>query len=171
MLNENSAKSYCSEDISLIENYHEAISDEKKIWEIHHRRECDSEGRTLFTHKQLKENGLYFNRPASELIFVTRSMHWKLHREMLENCGKNVGKTYGKIIGKKYGKIGGKKTGAINGKKCSIPILQFTKCGEFIKEWPSLSEAYRQLGILPSHICACLKGHSKSAGGFVWRYK
>ena len=184
MINEKCAKSYCSEDVSLIENYHEALSDQTKMWEIHHRRECDSEGRTLFTKKQLMEKNLYFKRPASELIFVTRSMHKKLHREM---CGKGgkiggkivgkiygkiygkiVGKIYGKILGKKYGAINGKKTGAINGKKCSIPILQFTKSGEFIKEWPSLCEAGRQLGI--ANICHCLKGRLKSAGGFVWRY-
>lgn len=158
MINEINAKRFCSEDVSLIENYHEAISDEKRTWDIHHRRECDENGRTLFTHKQLIEMGLYFKRPASELMFVTRSMHWKLHREIYEKRGKIVGK------------IGGKKTGAINGKKHSIPILQFSKDGTLIKEWPSLSEAYRQLGILHSHICDCLKGRYKSAGGYIWRY-
>ena len=155
MLNEKNAKSYCSDDISLIENYHEAIADKNKMWDIHHRRECDENGQTLFTSKQLIDMNLYFKRPASELIFVTRSMHWKLHREMRENNGKNLGK----------------KCGVINGKKRSIPILQFTKDGTFVKEWPSLSEAYRQLGIAQPHICDCLKGYRKSAGGFVWRYK
>ena len=147
MLNAKMAKCYCSEDVALIENYREAISDQTRTWDIHHRRECDSEGRTLFTHKQLKEMGLYFKRPASELIFVTKSMHKKLHREQMENCGK------------------------IGGKKCSIPILQFTKDGTFVKEWPSAHEAERKLGIFHSSICYCLKGHNKSAGGFVWRYK
>ena len=165
------AKRYCSEDISLIENYHQAIADEERMWEIHHRRESDSEGRTLFTDKQLIELGLYFKRPASELIFVTRSMHCKLHREMFENIGKTLGKKYGKKYGKIGGKIGGKKYGAINGKKRSLPILQFTKSGELVKEWPSLHEADRQLGIARSSICHCLKGRYKSAGGFVWRYK
>ena len=117
------------------------------MWEIHHRRECDSEGRTLFTRKQLKDMNLYLNRPASELIFVTRAMHLKLHRELREKCWK------------------------IAGKKNSISILQFTKSDEFMKEWSSLSEAYRQLGISPGNICNCLKGTRKSAGGFVWRYK
>ena len=153
------AKRYCSEDISLIENYQEAISDEERTWDIHHRRESDSEGRTLFTGKQLIEMGLYFKRPASELIFVTRSMHWKLHREMRGKGGK---------IG---GKIGGKKTGPINGKRRSIPILQFSNDGTLIKEWPSLNEAARQLGIACSRICSCLKGYYESADGFVWRYK
>lgn len=168
MINAYMAKLYCSEDIALIENYQQAISDEEKMWEIHHRRECDSEGRTLFTGTQLKEMGLYFNRPAAELIFVTRSMHCKLHREMLENIGKNVGKKYGKIFGKIGGKIGGKSPSGIE--KRSIPILQFSKDGTFMKEWPSAKEAERQLGILQSNICNCLKGRYKSAGGYVWRY-
>ena len=158
MINENNAKRYCSEDISLIENYHEAISDEERMWEIHHRRECDENGRTLFTKKQLIDMGLYINRPASELVFVTRSMHWKLHREKMRNSGK-IGT---KIVGKKYG--------AINGKKRSIPILQFTKDGTFVKEWPSAHEAERHLGIPQSNICSCLKGRLKSTGGYVWRY-
>lgn len=150
MINEKMAKRYCSDDIALIENYHEAIADEKRTWDIHHRRECDENGRTLFTHKQLKEKNLYFNRPAAELIFVTRFMHCKLHQEMFENVWK---------IGVK-----------IAGKKNSIPILQFTKSGELVKEWSSAKEAKRQLGIAQQNICACLKGRCKSAGGFVWRY-
>ena len=163
MINAYMAKRYCSEDISLIENYKQAITDQTRTWDIHHRRECDSEGRTLFTGKQLIEIGLYFKRPAAELIFVTRAMHWKLHRELYEKSWKN-----GRKIG---GKIGGKKTGAINGKKHSLPILQFSKDGKLIKEWPSAKEAGRQLGIACSNICTCLKGRYKSAGGFVWRYK
>lgn len=160
MINEKGAKSYCSEDISLIENYHQAIADEERTWEIHHRRECDENGRTLFTKKQLIEMGLYFKRLASELMFVTRSMHKKLHREQMRNFSK---------LG---GKIGGGSESAKEAtkEKLSIPILQFTKDGTLIKEWPSLCEAERQLGIASSHICDCLKGRLKSAGGFVWRY-
>ena len=148
MLNEYKAKRYCSEDISLIENYQQAIADEEKMWDIHHRRECDSEGRTLFTKKQLIEMNLYFKRPASELIFVTRAMHNKLHREKSVKGGKSQSRI----------------------EKCSKPILQFSKSGEFINEWPSAKEAECQLGISHSHICKCLKGRYKSAGGFVWRY-
>ena len=131
------------------------------MWDIHHRRECDSEGRTLFTHRQLKEMNLYFNRPASELIFVTRSMHLKLHRELREKSWKNSQKIGG---GSEAAKEAAKE-------KLSIPILQFSKDGTLIKEWPSLSEAYRQLGIFQSNIRHCINGRYKSAGGFVWRYK
>lgn len=156
MINEKCAKWYCSEDISLIENYHEAISDKKRMWDIHHRKECDENGRTLFTKKQLLEMNLYVKRPAAELIFVTRSMHWKLHREMRG----------------KGGKIGGGSEAAKESVKerLSIPILQFAKDGTLIKEWSSLNEAGRKLGISKGNICSCLKGRYKSAGGFVWRY-
>ena len=159
MINEKKAKGYCSEDISLIENYHQAITDKERMWDVHHRRECDENGRTLLTQKQLIEMNLYFKRPAKELIFVTRSMHWKMHSEMRSKGGK---------IG---GKILGKKTGAINGKKRSIPILQFSKDGALIKEWHSLADAHRKLGIAHQNICACCQGKLKSAGGFRWRYK
>ena len=156
MLNKNNAKRFCSEDIALIENYHEAIADEERMWDVHHRRECDSEGRTLFTKKQLIEIGLYYKRPAAELIFVTRSMHWKLHREQRENVGKICG---GNEAAKEAAK-----------EKNSIPILQLAKDGTLIKEWPSACEACRQLGIPQSSIVGCLRYGRKHAGGFVWRY-
>lgn len=52
-----------------------------------------------------------------------------------------------------------------------IPILQFTKDGEFIKEFPSAKQAQRETGIKHDAIFHCLKGKSKTSGGFVWKYK
>ena len=57
------------------------------------------------------------------------------------------------------------------GYSLSRPILQYSKSGEFIKEWRSASEVERLLGINHSHIIQSCKGKRKSAGGFVWRYK
>ena len=156
MISERIARLVCSEDVSLIENYKQAIADEEKMWDIHHRRECDENGQTLFTGKQLIDMGLYFKRPAAELIYVTRSMHNKLHREMRSNGGKIGG---GSEAAKEASK-----------EKNSIPILQFAKDGTLIKEWPSAREADRQLGIAQSSIGKCCKGRRESAGGFVWRY-
>lgn len=48
-------------------------------------------------------------------------------------------------------------------------ILQFTKDGEFVKEWESMRCAKRELGII--NITQALKGRYKTAGGFVWKYK
>lgn len=52
----------------------------------------------------------------------------------------------------------------------SIPILQFTKDGEFVRKWDSSIQVERELGIDNSGIIRCCKGKYKSAGGFVWGY-
>ena len=50
------------------------------------------------------------------------------------------------------------------------PVVQYTLEGEFIKEYPSIAEALRQVGSSVS-ITSCLKGRLKSTGGCIWRYK
>lgn len=81
MINIRQVKRYCSEDITHIENYEKAISDDKQTWISHHRREID-EGLSV---KQLKEFGLYYKRPANELIFLTRTEHKSLHTKGEKN--------------------------------------------------------------------------------------
>lgn len=77
MINEACAKAYCSEDISLIENYQAAIADKTQMWECHHWLECVN---GIYTSPaELKKKGLYKNRPASELIFLTKAEHKKIH--------------------------------------------------------------------------------------------
>ena len=53
----------------------------------------------------------------------------------------------------------------------SKPVLQFSKDGEFIAEYPSTHEAGRQTGCNQQSICACCNGKRKSCGGFIWKYK
>lgn len=70
-------KKFCCEVISLIENYEKAINDNTQIQHCHHRLEIQ-DGKSVSV-KELKENNLYFHRPASELIFLTEKEHSKLH--------------------------------------------------------------------------------------------
>lgn len=65
---------YCCEDISKIENYEEAITSPKKYC-CHHKNGIN------ISQKELIEKGLYFNRPASELIFLEFGEHIRLHNE------------------------------------------------------------------------------------------
>ena len=58
-----------------------------------------------------------------------------------------------------------------NNPKRSKAVLQISKSGEFLKEFPSLMEAWRETGIYHGHICRCCLGKLKSAGGYLWRYK
>lgn len=76
MINENNVKRYCNGDITQIENYEKAIND-TQTWDCHHRKETD-EG---LSTKQLDELGLLFDRPASELIFLTHEEHMSLHHK------------------------------------------------------------------------------------------
>ena len=52
----------------------------------------------------------------------------------------------------------------------SIPIVQLSKDGKFIRRWCSAREVERELGIRNGHITACCKGKRNSAGGFRWVY-
>lgn len=51
-------------------------------------------------------------------------------------------------------------------------IVQMTKDGEVIKEYPSIREATRETGIEHSCISRCCSGsrNAKTAGGFKWSY-
>ena len=71
------AKKFCKEDISKIENYDKAISDDTQTWHCHHRTE-------IWWHcskKDLIENECYYNRKACELIFLTPDEHKSLHNK------------------------------------------------------------------------------------------
>ena len=80
MINEGSAKKFCCEDVSKIENYAEAIAD-TATWHIHHRRELNPDGKFAYSSEELIKMGMYYGRPASELIFLTESEHRSLHRK------------------------------------------------------------------------------------------
>ena len=77
-------KSYCSEPLDKIENYQQALAEGFKGWCIHHRLEIQPDG-TRVSVQELIDKGLYFGRPASELIFMRFGEHSALH---------NAGNTY-----------------------------------------------------------------------------
>ena len=56
-------------------------------------------------------------------------------------------------------------------KKQSKPVLQFTLDGIFVKEYPSIMQAYRETGFAFQYICASCNGKYKQAYGFKWKYK
>ena len=56
--------------------------------------------------------------------------------------------------------------------KKSKPILQYSKNGELIAEYPSIKEASYALGYkTSSNILSCLKGRRKTSCGYIWKYK
>ena len=123
-------KQYCKEP-EKIENYEKAAADNFKGWECHHRLEThnsDGERRLVdISYKELKALGMYYNRPASELIFLTTSEHYAIRkvsdetrRRMSEaRKGKYVGEN-SPVYGKRYSEETKKKMSeAHKGKKMS----------------------------------------------------
>lgn len=84
-------RSICKTSITEVENYDKAIADETQEWVLHHRLETHKyKDRTRtewirrdenLSRKVLVAFGVYFLRPAEELIFMTRSDHHKLHMD------------------------------------------------------------------------------------------
>lgn len=74
---------YCCESYESIENYEEAVNDTEKIWVCHHRLETHNPDGTRRSVRlsvdDLKLWDLYYNRPANELIYLTKAEHRRIH--------------------------------------------------------------------------------------------
>ena len=79
MISEEQVKRYCCDELSKIENYELAVEDNVNMWHCHHRLEIQPDG-TEVSLNELKSRGLYYHRPAGELIFLTHSEHTILHK-------------------------------------------------------------------------------------------
>ena len=53
----------------------------------------------------------------------------------------------------------------------NIQKNKLSKDKKFIKKWESLSDASRDLNINAGNISKCLKGKTRSCGGFTWEYE
>ena len=89
-------KRYCK-DYENIENYEKAKADDFKGWDCHHRLEThtpDGKRRDVdIPQKELIALGMYYHRPASELIFLTESEHnaFKKGKKLSDECKKKIG--------------------------------------------------------------------------------
>lgn len=54
--------------------------------------------------------------------------------------------------------------------KIRKPTNQYTKKGEFIKTWSSLTEIQEKLGFRKSNLSNCCNGRLPSCYGFIWKY-
>ena len=102
----------------------------------------------------------------------------KRHRNLTDETKKKIsdarkGNHYPKLSEAKKGKPNPKLSAFLKGrenKASQKKVHQFTKNGEFIKEWKKISDANEELKICSSSISACCKGKLKSTGGYIWKY-
>lgn len=77
MISRKNSNIFCSEPIENIENYERAVNDSEHKLHCHHRGEILPCGN--YSMKTLKQFGLYYKRPAYELIFLPDGEHMRLH--------------------------------------------------------------------------------------------
>ena len=92
-------KRFCK-DIENVENYDKAKADNFIGWDCHHRLEThnsDGERRLVdISKKELIALGMYYDRPAEELIFLKHSEHIALHQKGKQawNKGKKMSEEF-----------------------------------------------------------------------------
>ena len=58
----------------------------------------------------------------------------------------------------------------LRAEKQSVPIIQYTKDGQYVNTYDSAMEAGRQLGIAQGNISKVCRGQNKTAYGYIWKY-
>lgn len=133
---------FCKEDPSLIENYDKAVADTTQIWDCHHRLEI--QGDEVHSMEELKELGLYYHRPACELIFLTHSEHSSLHNKGEKNAMYHF--EYSEQTRKKMSESHKGKVGPNKGKKLSEETKnKIAKSHLGVKKKPLSEETKRKI--------------------------
>ena len=129
MINEVQVKKYCSEDLSKIENYYLAVNDSTQTWHCHHRLEIQGQFRN--STALLKKCGLYYHVPASQLIFLTKADHIRLH-----SLGNKYGLGNKSMLGRHRSEETKKKISlSLSGEKHHMFGKRGEKCPVFGTQW------------------------------------
>lgn len=123
----------------------------------------DGKHHTFLIHRLVAEA---FIPNPNKLLEVNHKDENKLNNDVnnLEWCDRKYNHNYGTILNRMH-------INMINRKDQSKPVNMFTLNNEFVKNFPSIMEAYRQTNINFRGISHCCKGERKTAGGYKWRYE
>lgn len=115
-----------------------------------------------------KDSKEVIERRIKSNLGISRNKAIPRSKNIRKNIGKgNKGKKFNNKIKKHLSKIRiGKKN--ITVKK---PVIQYDLNMNFIKEYISLSEAARSLGVVTNNISACCLGNQKTCCGFIFKLK
>ena len=123
-------------------------------------------GNRMRNHKWL---GRIRNLKSYKVLYTTTSQRKALEVESLYHDKGYLGKNYGGNVAGKMAVESGHLQRIQTARR--IPIVQYNKEGNFIKEWISAAQASKELNISRTNITKACKGKYKTCGGFVWKYK
>ena len=156
MINHLKVRKYCK-NFAEIENYELAIADTENTWHAHHRLETPNikgELRTEFlSREELITLGLYYDRPAEELILLPPKEHGKLHRQ---------GKHLSEETKRKLSELNKGEKNPMYG--VPSPNRRKIMCVETGQVFDSAFDT----GVCKASECA--NGNRKTAGGFTWEW-
>ena len=120
------------------------------------------------------KNGNKFDNSIENLIVMTRAEHSRLHNQIYSHTIKCA------VCNKEFEVSRHRQDRSrvcseechrkINSDAHSIPVVQMTKEGDFVKKWRSATDAAKSLNGERTSIVICLKGRTKTALGYKWRY-
>jgi hypothetical protein len=130
----------------------------------------ESNIKNSITHKKMWENEEYRKKCVAAL-----KKYWSTHQS--PNLGTHLSEERKKKLSEHFkSKPNPKNKGENNGMYGKTPanirkVIQLTLDDIFIKEWPSLKEAAKELGLSSPNILKVCVGERKKCGGFHWKYK
>lgn len=130
----------------------------------------ESKIKNSIAHKKMWENEEYRKKCVTSL-----KKYWSTHQSPC--LGTHLSEERKKKLSEIFkGKPNYKNRGENNGMYGKTPanvrkIIQLTLDGIFIKEWQSLKEAAKELGLSSPNILKVCTGERKKCGGFKWEYK
>lgn len=160
----------------ILKNYFEKYDDfEFEILNFYHNLEELNSAEKLLIDERYKNDPLCLNLCMGGHIGVKNIGHTgKKHSEETKRkiSESNIGKHFKKFSeearhnmslaqkGRPYVKL-------YEGKK----VLQYNRDGSFVKEYNSIKDASKSVGISRCGISLCLTGKQYTAGGYTWKYK
>lgn len=120
------------------------------------------------------KNGNKLDNRIENLEVMTKAEHSKLHNQVYPDT------KICRICGREFSPNPFHRQRAVvcsdvckrrlNSRVKSVPVMQLTKDDEIVKTWSSATEAARALQGERTSIVICLKGRTKTALGYKWRY-
>ena len=118
----------------------------------------DNSGHTKHIHRLVAETFIENPDNLPEVNHIDENKE-NNRIDNLEWCNSKYNMNYGE---------GAHKKSAENHKKT---VEQYDLQGNFIKEWRSATDIHKELGFSNSNIAKCCRNKSKTAYGYIWRYK